>query len=201
MAIFLLIKKEPLIKKVLLGLRITFFKRSRFILNVFLVGIVAVAAFPVYANLRLTDAELDTKYLDTPINPSYVTQRNFEKVSQTVTNQTAAFNTVPSADALDVNPLLLTGIIQNIRFSGVSEFLGIPAGVSNTGIPLGFGSESYSSKWSGNLAQMYSPVVVPQTIDGTRQIFNTLGVDVEIIPVKNLSPVQIQVIVNQKGLF
>jgi hypothetical protein len=224
MKTFLLTQNEQLTEKELLILHKIFFKISRCVRNLFSIGIVAVAAFPVYAIAPLTDAELDTSYLvDNTINPSYAAQRNFEKSSLKAANKSTVFDTAQSkqaqfSHALDADPLL-AAVSQNIRLSGTSEFFGIPVGVSSTGTPLGFGSESYSSKWSGNLTKMHSPVVMPQTIDGsqvlgninqslggfgaflglgdgTSQIFNTLGTDVEIISAKNQRPVQIKVIVN-----
>jgi hypothetical protein len=62
-----------------------------------------------------------------------------------------------SAEAVDSSSLL-AGILQNLRSLGGGEFLGVPTGVSNTGNPIGFGSEQYSNKWSGNLSDIFRPI-------------------------------------------
>lgn len=69
-------------------------------------------------------------------------------------DQSSDSDSASSADS----SALLAGIIQNLRSLGGGESLGVPIGVSNTGNPIGFGSESYSYKWSGNLGEIFQPI-------------------------------------------
>jgi hypothetical protein len=137
----------------------------------------AMTLTSVYAASQLTDAELDTKYLDVPIKSPYLTKKEADRRSSTSSDQEAVSATafenaqsvlVQSPDALTNNPLL-SGVEQRIRSLGISDVAGVPNGVANSGIEIPFGAENYSFKWAGNVDQVY--VAPPTNIEYLQTIY------------------------------
>ncbi|WP_162818144.1 hypothetical protein [Aquirhabdus parva] len=136
---------------------------------------------PVHAASQLTDAELDTKFLDVPIKSPYLTKKEADRQSAAAGNSDATSATafenaqsvlVESPEGLN-NPLL-SGVEQRIRSLGVSDVAGVPNGVANSGIEIPFGAENYSFKWAGNVDQVY--VAPPTNIDYLQSVY---GADAE----------------------
>lgn len=185
---FLLKQMEQFTTKSVDNVTTVFYQRS-----VYASSIVAIAAAvvmsPAYSGEQLTDAELDTKFIEVQIKQICTLEK--EKVdtkkSAYITEDTKSAQYVCRTDDLFVTTIkndgsaeskqlkstsdkssgsgdsadssaLLAGVLQNLRSLGGGEFLGLPAGVSNTGNPIGFGSEQYSYKWAGNLSDIFQPV-------------------------------------------
>ncbi|MBC7752558.1 MAG: hypothetical protein H7Z73_12760, partial [Candidatus Saccharibacteria bacterium] len=144
----------------------------------------AVVMAPLHAGEKLSDAELDTKYIEVQIKQICVTENidkkdtdkkdTDNKVSKQICNtdyylvaqpqqnddadqRKKSVSSNQSEELPATNPLL-SAIIQNLRSLGGSDMLGVPIGVSNTGVPVGFGSEQYSYKWAGNLGDIFQPI-------------------------------------------
>lgn len=183
---FFLKQMEQFTTKAVGNATTVFYKRSIYASSI--VAIAAVVVSPAYAGEQLTDAELDTKFIEVQIKQictlekekvdtkksAYITEdtKSAQYVCRTddlfvttiksdgssESNQLkSADKSSDSADSTD-SSALLAGVLQNLRSLGGGEFLGLPAGVSNTGNPIGFGSEQYSYKWAGNLGDIFQPV-------------------------------------------
>ncbi len=188
MRMFLLTQMEQLTKKAVGSATTVFYKPSIYALSVMTMA-TAVVMSPVYAGEKLSDAELDSKFIEVQIRQictlekqsvdttksAYITEavkpaqyicRTDDLFVTAIKNDgnleakqlaAASNKSLDSADAVDSSALLV-GILQNIRSLGGGELLGVPTGVSNTGNPIGFGSERYSYKWSGNLGDIFQPI-------------------------------------------
>jgi hypothetical protein len=127
-----------------------------------------------YAEQPMSDAELETKYIEVKIKPVCSTEK--EKIKEKdkkqscqdtnvfviiVTNKQDSTSESDAAQSKDSDSsALLASIFDNIRLLGGTDVLGVPAGVANTGTPLLFGSENYSDKWAGNFNQIFQPVTL-----------------------------------------
>ncbi len=147
--------------------------------RLYLAVIVASVAtcMPIYAASQLSDAELDTKFLDVPIKSPSLSQSETDSGLSANRGASADATTVfekaqlalnQSADLSGANPLL-AGLEQKIRLLGTSETLGVPTGVANTAMYIPFGAENFSYKWAGNLDQVY--VAPPTNIEYLQTIY------------------------------
>ncbi len=95
---------------------------------------------------------------------------------------------------------LFSGIFNSVRLLGGTEIFGVPAGVSNTGSPLAFGSENYSTKWAGNLAQIYKPTVNASGVLAPYSVYDTsdigFGFRAETHFAQEIRPTTIQLIID-----
>jgi hypothetical protein len=123
-----------------------------------------------YAEQPMSDAELETKYIEVKIKPVCTTEKEKEKkqschdansFADIVTNKHYTTIDSDAAQSGDSDSsALLASIFDNIRLLGGTDVLGVPAGVANSGVPLLFGSENYSDKWAGNFNQIFQPVTL-----------------------------------------
>ena len=163
-----------------------------------LLGLGSLVVAPVYAAAPLSDAEMDAKYLDVPVKSPFL-KVDADKASAHSTMETkAGILSTNGATALvfsnSADNTLLVGIDQNTRFVGSADPVGLSAGVSNTGIPLSFGSENYSTRWAGNLDQVF--VASP---DGSRVLqYSTYdnGAEIFYVPVHRTSFIETTVVKN-----
>ncbi len=184
MRMFLLKQMEQLTKKAVGSATTVFYKPSTYASSIVAIA-AALVMSPAYAGVQLSDAELDTKFIEVQIRQICTLEKESvdTKKSAYITEDTSsakytcrtddlfvtAIKNDGSTESKQLNPTdqsldsadssgLLAGIIQNIRSLGGGEFLGVPTGVSNTGNALLFGSERYSTKWAGNLGDIFRPV-------------------------------------------
>ena len=68
---------------------------------------------------------------------------------------------------------LFSSVFNNIRVLGGADTFGVPAGVANTATPPLFGSENYSSKWAGNLSQIFKPTANASGILAPYSVYDT----------------------------
>ena len=182
MRMFLLKQIERLTTKTVENATTVFYKPSLYASSMIAIA-AAVVMSPVYAGEKLSDAELDTKFIEVQIRQICTVESDDSKKTEDKTSTRKAAQYIcrtddlfvtainkdgnpeskqigstsdQSADSEDSNSLL-AGIIQNIRSFGRADLLGVPTGVSNTGNPLLFGSERYSYKWAGNLGDIFQP--------------------------------------------
>jgi hypothetical protein len=73
----------------------------------------------------------------------------------------------------DSENALFSSVFNSVRLSGESDIFGIPAGVSNTGTPIPFGSENYSTKWAGNLDQIFRPTANASGVLAPYSVYDT----------------------------
>jgi hypothetical protein len=170
MRTFLLKQKELVTKSAVAKVTIPRFKPSLLIHTILTVAMAAATSVS-FAEQPLSDAEMDTKYIEVKVKPVCTTQDKEEK-KQTCHDENSFIAVVTdkpedktdsdAAQSKDSNnkDVLLSSVFDNIRLLGGTDVLGVPAGVANTGIPLMFGSENYSFKWSGNLNQIFQPSLI-----------------------------------------
>jgi len=150
-----------------------------------LFAVIGMLAVSVHAAAPLTDDELDTKFLDVPVKSPYISKVEFDKANthQSVEAKPSkmAFNgsTALVLTTASDTPLL-AGIDQNTRLLGNADQLGVSTGISSSAIPLAFGSENYSYKWSGNLDQVFTPSVEASRL--LQYVYNTNGAEVYYVP-------------------
>lgn len=176
MSKFLLKQMEQLTAKAVDPAPTAFYKSSIFTSSILAVA-AAVVMSSAYAGVQLSDAELDSKFIEVQIRQictlekekvdtkksAYITEdsKSAQYVCRTDDLFVTTINTDGSRESADKtadstdSSALLAGILQNLRSLGGGEFLGLPAGVSNTGNPIGFGSELYSYAWAGNLGDIF----------------------------------------------
>ena len=182
---FLLKQMEQLTTKAVAKMPAKFLIPSKYISSI--VAVAAIVMTPVYAGEKLSDAELDTKFIEVQIKQVcivdnqdskakddknseikankylcnkdniFVTTIDKDDISKKSQQAGSGTDQTNSDDETDSNGLL-SGVLQNMRSFGRSDLLGVSAGVSNSGIPIMFGSESYSYKWAGNLSDIFQPV-------------------------------------------
>lgn len=182
MKIFLLKQIAQLTKRTVKNMTTIFYKPP--IYASFIVAIAAAVLInPVYAGEKLSDAELDSKFIEVQIRqicnvengssnksedksaaikPAKYTCRADDLFVTTIKNdgdkESKPLKAASDLANSDDSNALLAGVIQNIRSFGRAELLGVPSGVANTGNPILFGSERYSYKWAGNLNEIFQPV-------------------------------------------
>jgi len=189
MRTFLLKQMEHLPKDAVAKVPTLSQKSSTLIYKVLTVAIAAMMSV-AYAEQPLSDAELDTKYIEVKAKQICTTEsidkngdkndvKNTKQSCHDATNFVAAVTNkdkdgvVTSAAQRDSDnsSVLLAAVLDNIRLLGGTDVLGVPAGVALTGVPLMFGSENYSYAWSGNLNQIFQPtyydVIAPYSVYDT----------------------------------
>ncbi len=188
MRTFLLKQMEQLTRKTIENVTTLFYKPSFYASSMLTIAAAAVVMTPVYAGEQLSDAELDTKFIEvqirqictvenegsnksedkaTSVKPAKYTCKADDLFVTIIKNdgsaeskklKSASDQSSDLADSEDSNSLL-AGIIQSIRSFGRADLLGVPNGVANSGNPVLFGNERYSYKWAGNLNEIFQPVL------------------------------------------
>lgn len=185
MKMFLLKQIERLTTKAAVKVPVKFLKPSHYMSSI--VAVAAMVITPVYAGEKLNDAELDTKFIDVQIRQICIVDHQASKAKDDQKSEIKATKYSCNTDNLFVTTIdkdeaekksrqvgsssdlansddetdsnaLLSGVFQNMRSFGRSDLLGVSVGVSNSGIPILFGSERYSYKWAGNLSDIFQPI-------------------------------------------
>lgn len=194
MRMFLLKQIAQLTKTTVENVTMSALKRSAYASSI----IVAAAVMaPLHAGEKLSDAELDTKFIEVQIRQICTlddSKKNEDKLNdtksakyncrtddlfvKTINRDTDAESKVKQLGENSNQPedsnnssALLAGIFQNIRSLGGGDLLGVPAGVANSGNPVVFGSERYSYAWAGNLNQIFQ--ISPTSTGYWNSIYDT----------------------------
>ena len=171
MRTFLLKQKKQIVKNAVAKVTTLNIKPSLFSYAILTVAM-AVTMSVAYAEQPMSDAELETKFIEVKIKPVCPTEKDKDKEKKETCHEPNSFVTDVTSkqkDKIEADAdlskdsdiaALLASIFDNIRLLGGTDVLGVPAGVANTGTPLLFGNENYSDKWSGNLSQIFHPVTL-----------------------------------------
>ena len=169
MRTFLLKQKKQILKTAAAKVPTLNIKPSLFPCTMLTVAM-TVTMSVAYAEQPMSDAELETKFIEVKAKPVCSTDKEKEKkqichdatafVADLTNKQKDTSESEADQSKASDSAALLASIFDNIRLLGGTDVLGVPAGVANSGVPLLFGSENYSYKWAGNLSQIFQPVTL-----------------------------------------